>query len=375
MLLPSFKDIVEDAREYQEVSDFLAAFLDSFDLTGERSLVVIALDTSGSMQEVIKTRTPKGETSDKQTENSSRIESAYSWIEALLLDFERGEGCDVGKMDLVAFAFGLGSRRPQAKPSAIQVPRFRPPAGMDFVDQVLPAPQPKKEGRTSILTELFFSSSSVEERGKEKEQVTEKEKENILETDSKRQLNEHGDLFLPAGLFRKNPRRYIDEMKHNVETRGFGETPLAAGLYACYQRIRELTSSKQYGSVVLIIVSDGVPNPEDNGASLELANRLKHAGATLVTCFFAASDVVEEKMIFSREEPSWSEGAKLMFKCASALPRQALPARFQHAIEEVEFSYDDPSSTTVQAFAQVNHSGHLRSFLDGETLLIFLGKQ
>ena len=115
---------------------------------------------------------------------------------------------------------------------------------------------------------------------------------------------------------------------------------------------------------VLLIISDGLPTdgPEDDrresGMRLvrEYGHALQKLGVTILTCFVTSTDITNYKRLYTTAEPTWSDGATLMFDIASELQDDSDFSEYL-----LEYEWDAPTHSKL--FAQVNQSETLNEFL------------
>ncbi len=97
----------------------------------------------------------------------------------------------------------------------------------------------------------------------------------------------------------------------------FGTTPMCHALGVIRDRIKEECSRKSFTfPVLLLIISDGLA---DDGDPLPLIEELHAMGVMTLCCYLADRDVLAPRKLYAAEEAHWSDGARLLFRCASAL--------------------------------------------------------
>lgn len=154
-----------------------------------------------------------------------------------------------------------------------------------------------------------------------------------------------------------------DEYKEHLTSKKYmldllGNTPLCQALATIRDRIGEELAQKSFVlPVLLLIVSDGMPT---DGDPLPLISELHEMGALTLCCYLGEQDILNAKQLYEVEDARWSEGAKCMFRMASALRKDCYLSRAM-------FDYLTDTGWHPQEgallFAQINHSEALDSFL------------
>jgi|GEM_PF-2088042 hypothetical protein len=139
----------------------------------------------------------------------------------------------------------------------------------------------------------------------------------------------------------------------------FGSTPLCEALITIRERIKSLLAQKEFTMpILLFILSDGLP---DDGDPLPLTEELHTMNVLTLCCYMANKDVLATKRMYDAEEADWSDGAKLLFRCASVLRKDTY-------VSESIFNYlndhDWHPHEGVRLFAQVNQAEALGKFLE-----------
>jgi hypothetical protein len=135
----------------------------------------------------------------------------------------------------------------------------------------------------------------------------------------------------------------------------FGGTPMAEGLQVTLDRFRkERTARSYHGAPILFLLSDG--EPDDVSPVPSLAERLKAEGIVIVSCFVTSADIGKPRTLYSKPEPSWPRGARLMFDCSAVIEDQS-----SYMVYARERHWDAPKGARL--FAQINQSQALEEFL------------
>lgn len=139
----------------------------------------------------------------------------------------------------------------------------------------------------------------------------------------------------------------------------FGSTPLCQALRTMRDRIREEGSRRNFTfPILLLIISDGLI---DEGDPLPLIEELHAMGVMTLCCYLAERDVLASRTLYDAEETHWSDGAQLLFRCASILHNDNYVSRamFDYLSDHGWHPYEG-----VRLFAQVNQAEALGDFLE-----------
>jgi hypothetical protein len=152
-----------------------------------------------------------------------------------------------------------------------------------------------------------------------------------------------------------------------------GGTPMCKCLSLIYERFkREHVRQSQQSRFVLFIVSDGEAT---DGNPRRYARRIARLGVQIVSCFVAASDVTGSKQLNSSRDRHWSRGAAAMFDVASRVSADSPEIDFLEKRGWRTQTRSRPASVLTRLaallsrseraklFAQVNHSEHLKEFM------------
>lgn len=132
----------------------------------------------------------------------------------------------------------------------------------------------------------------------------------------------------------------------------FGGTPMtkaAEEIRARFQRFR----SSEYDQRTLLVISDGEPT---DGSPREVFNEIRESGVDVVTCFVTDVDIADPRTLVGTPQPSWSSGARLMWEIASELD-EASP--FTSYLLDQGWLIEPGA----RLFVQVNHSDVLKEFV------------
>ena len=141
-------------------------------------------------------------------------------------------------------------------------------------------------------------------------------------------------------------------------TQMFGDTPMLAGLKSITDRFKaELSQANYSSSPVLFILSDGDPTDAKPDEIAAAAEEVRDLGAIILSCYVTDHDIAESRHLYSRSQPNWPSGAQLMFRCASALPKES---PFDASLREYKWE----AEPEARLFTQLNQSEILSEFLN-----------
>lgn len=140
----------------------------------------------------------------------------------------------------------------------------------------------------------------------------------------------------------------------------FGSTPTRQALLVIRDRIQKECKKRPFTfPVLLLIISDGLPDEHED--PLPLIDELHAMGVLTLCCYLADKDILAPRQLYAKEEASWSEGAKNMFRWASPLYQDT---HISQAIFDYLADYDWHPCEGVRLFAQVNQAQELENFLE-----------
>jgi von Willebrand factor type A domain len=136
----------------------------------------------------------------------------------------------------------------------------------------------------------------------------------------------------------------------------FGSTPMGAGFQTVRDRFKS-ESARGACEKILFVLSDGEPI-DFTAAEIEgMAQELKDSGILIVSCYVMSEDLAEPRHIYGDAPSDWSAGAKLMFNCASVVPKDS---PFYFYLKEYGWKVDEAG----RLFTQVNQSELLAEFMN-----------
>jgi len=137
----------------------------------------------------------------------------------------------------------------------------------------------------------------------------------------------------------------------------FGATPMYEAFTVALKKIKnELNNSFLTKPVILFVISDGEPTDASPSEIIEIANELKEMGVVIISTLITNQNMTVYKKLYSAPEDHWNIETRLMFECASELPKGS---PFHAHIREFNWEF----GTNPKLFAQVNQSETLKEFL------------
>lgn len=132
----------------------------------------------------------------------------------------------------------------------------------------------------------------------------------------------------------------------------FGLTPMNAAANEIRARFQR-TSAKEYGQRTLLVISDGEPTDGDPSS---VFTAVKKDGVTIISCYVTDEDIAEPRVLTKAPLASWTKGARLMWESASEIDENSPFARYL-------LSEGWSLETGARLFVQVNHSDVLQEFI------------
>jgi len=149
-------------------------------------------------------------------------------------------------------------------------------------------------------------------------------------------------------------RKHIESMAGEMG----GNTPMGEGFHLILERFDwELKNNKYTAQPVLFVLSDGEPTDVSADQVIEIANQIKQMGVIIVSCYITDAEVVEWGRAYSSPLNHWSDGAKLMFECASIISPDT---SFHSYLREHKFTIENDG----RIFTQINQSETLSLFMN-----------
>jgi len=139
----------------------------------------------------------------------------------------------------------------------------------------------------------------------------------------------------------------------------FGGTPMCQALCLIRDRIKDVSAHKAFTfPILLLIISDGLP---EDGDPLPLIDELHDMNVMTLCCYLADKDVLAPRQLYAAAEAHWTDGARLLFRCASVLHNDNYVSQ---AMFDYLADYGWDSREGVRLFAQVNQAEALGNFLE-----------
>ena len=149
------------------------------------------------------------------------------------------------------------------------------------------------------------------------------------------------------------------ELLKNVEPYIYGEKPLYQSIEKATELFQTKASFFSSHKKLLFILSDGEPTDgqtTDRARIARVVSKLTRAGVTVMSCSITDSAGINPRRLFSKVEPAWDRGAKLLFSLSSKLSMKSLPRTI---FVERDWTIDDTGNET-HLFLQVNHPKQLQ---------------
>lgn len=131
----------------------------------------------------------------------------------------------------------------------------------------------------------------------------------------------------------------------------FGATPMVAAAKQLRDRFRRMPSD-DYDYRTLLIISDGEPT---DGDPRNILGEIRTSGVNVVTCFVTTDDIANPRVLHGAPLSSWTESARLMWDIASPIDESGPAARFL-------LSNGWSIERNAKLFVQANHSDVLKEF-------------
>jgi len=324
----------------------------------EKSLIGIAIDVSGSMSSNIRNN------SNKQL---SRLESFGESLNRLgreakkTIEENRRKNINTS-IDLFAYAFGLRSGQVCDLLSLMRI-------GKDIISKEeieelknryvneMKRKYESYSGLGGLARQFGFGDlvNSAEETMKRNAEQEIRRKIMLEVRDRlEKSLKSIGDTTLPIHEVADISKDSEDAF-NNAEELIFGMTPMKQAFEMIVDRFkRELSKRPKETVPIMFIVSDGDPT---DGDPTNHANELKNMGVTIVSCYVTDKDLVNPKILLSKEESGWDSGAKLMFNVASVMEDDSNYANY---LLKNGWTVNKNS----RMFVQINHSSILEEFIN-----------
>lgn len=318
-----------------------------------RSLLGIAIDTSGSMQESIRNRT--GEAISRFGSVKSALTEIGNQVREELT--RRGAGAG-DSFQVFVYAFGLRIGNGVADMASL----WKAAARLDLKREVeirkqrYEAEARRKAAGYSGLASLARSYGFGGLVDSVTEATTNSIRDSIISEVSGLVLAEAarlGDSTLTAetlaGLFDHAPIESDERLMGHVL---FGLTPMAEAARSIRDRFHR-TRSEVFDHRSLLVISDGMPTDGDPREPLQ---ELRDSGVSVVACFVTSDDIASPRVLHGAPVSSWPEGARLMWDISSPIDESGPAARYL-------LSNGWSIEPNARLFVQANHSDVLKEFV------------
>lgn len=317
-----------------------------------RSLLGIAIDTSGSMQQSINNR--RGARTTRFDEVKAALVDIGAQVHGELKS--RAHGLQ-DSFQIFLYAFGLRVGSGVADMASlwaaaqridlnreIQVRKSRYEAeGRSQASQYSGLASLARSYGFGSLVDSVTSAAVVSAREKIVAEVA-----NLVLHEATR----IGDTTLTAGelagLFDKVPVSGDTSLLDQVL---FGATPMASAATILRDRFHR-TSSQVFDVRTLLLISDGESTDGDPRLALQA---IRDSGVNVIACYVTGDDVANPRVLHGAPLQGWSESARLMWEIASPIDETGPAARFL-------LSNGWSIERSAKLFVQVNHSDVLKEF-------------
>lgn len=127
---------------------------------------------------------------------------------------------------------------------------------------------------------------------------------------------------------------------------------MAAAAREVMARFRRADPS-DYDQRTLLVISDGSPTDGDPRSTF---SDIKSDGITIVSCFVTSEDIADPRVLLGSPQPTWTDGARLMWDIASDVDESTPFARYL-------LSQGWSIEPGARLFVQANHSEVLSEFV------------
>jgi hypothetical protein len=100
----------------------------------------------------------------------------------------------------------------------------------------------------------------------------------------------------------------------------FGDTPMCEALTSMAERLERESKRSDARQRLMLLISDGEPT---DGDPEPIAERLRSQGVVVISCFISSSDVQSPRQLVSQPGLGWPDGARRLFRMASAVDLQS----------------------------------------------------
>jgi hypothetical protein len=325
----------------------------STDASPTRSLLGIAIDTSGSMEQSINNRS--GSTTTRFTEVKAALVDIGVQVQVEAKAHAQGLQ-DSFRVFLYAFGLRVGSgvadlaslwaaalRMDLNKEIQLRMSRYEAEARHQASQYSGLASLARSYGFGSLVDSVANATE-----GAVRERIVGEVAGLVLE-----KATGIGDTTLTAGelatLFDETPG---SADKHMLDHVLFGATPMMSVALKLRDRFRR-SATEQYDIRTLLVISDGESTDGDPRNPLK---EIRDSGVNVIACFVTSDDVANPRVLHGAPLPGWTESAHLMWEVASPIDEGGAAARFL-------LSNGWSIERNAKLFLQVNHSDVLKEFV------------
>ena len=135
----------------------------------------------------------------------------------------------------------------------------------------------------------------------------------------------------------------VNEFINSIKPYIYGGSPMVKAL----KEAKEIFDNKtEINPKVLFILSDGCAT---DGDPVFVLHELEKSNVIVVTCCFTSRPVSNAKCLVDKEDPSWDEGARILYRVSSTMANTRAP--ITHL---VDYGWKLPSSGECRLFVRAN---------------------
>jgi len=201
----------------------------------------------------------------------------------------------------------------------------------------------------SIFAELLLSKSTPKESGIVRDLFAE-----VAET--------KGLPITPnASELHRNWNVYGDAINQQLSDIGREAPSLELALEIAKTRFVEEMKKPHYKYPLLLILSQGETEEESDNKIFHIANSMKSIGIEIATGYIGTRSILQNRSLYSQDQPEWTEGAKRLFCCSSEIKHENILAKSISKMA-IKKSWIVPESARL--FLQINQEEMLDELID-----------
>ena len=135
----------------------------------------------------------------------------------------------------------------------------------------------------------------------------------------------------------------VHEIIDSIKPYIYGKTPMVKAL----TKAKEIFDTKpEINPKVLFILSDGLSTDGDPNY---IAQMLRDSKVAVVTCYLTLEKISNAKCLVDKEDPLWTEGARVMYRMSSTMPNTNAPI-----VHLIDYRWELPLSGESHLFVRAN---------------------